>query len=121
MFRFSKYDFFQVIFYFRFFRTLQRFNIYYIFFFSLCSSVPFLIHYKPLAIPKHKSYYNVYNIYININYIPPGNYCKCSRIYSPSDFAAVPMVNQSRRNVPYIYITLCTIQLLFYTLSIMQF
>lgn len=38
-----------------------------IFAFSL--SVPlflFLIHYKPLAIPKHKSYYNVYNIYINI-------------------------------------------------------
>lgn len=66
MFRFSKYDFFQVIFYFRFFRTLQRFNIYYIFFFSLCSSVPFLIHYKPLTIPKHKSYYNVYNIYIII-------------------------------------------------------
>ena len=31
-------------------------------------SVPLflLIHYKPLAIPKHKNNYNVYNIYINI-------------------------------------------------------
>lgn len=55
-----------MIFDFRFFRTFQRFKKYYFFFFSLCSSVPFLIHYKPLAIPKHKSNYNVYNIYINI-------------------------------------------------------
>ena len=33
----------------------------------------------------------MYIIYISIfNYILPGNYCKRSRIYSPSDFAAVP-------------------------------
>lgn len=33
----------------------------------------------------------MYIIYISIfNYILPGNYCKYSRIYSPSDFAAVP-------------------------------
>lgn len=33
----------------------------------------------------------MYIIYISIfNYISPGNYCKRSRIYSPSDFAAVP-------------------------------
>ena len=42
-------------------------------------------------------------------------------IYSPSDFAAVPMVKQSRRSILYIYITLCTIQPLYYTLSIMHF
>lgn len=33
----------------------------------------------------------MYIIYISIfNYILPGNYCKRSRIYSNSDFAAVP-------------------------------
>ena len=33
----------------------------------------------------------MYIIYISLfNYILPGNYCKYSRIYSPSDFAAVP-------------------------------
>ena len=33
----------------------------------------------------------MYIIYISLfNYILPGNYCKRSRIYSPSDFAAVP-------------------------------
>ena len=41
-------------------------NIIFSFFLSLCSSVPFLIHYKPSTIPKYKSYYNVYNIYIII-------------------------------------------------------
>lgn len=113
--------FFQVIFDFRFFRTFQRFKKYYIFFFPFPFSIPFLIHCKPSAIPKHKSYYNVYNIY------------KYSITFYPAIIASVPgftalqilqqfqMVKQSRRNVPYIYITLCTTQLLFYTLSIMQF
>lgn len=68
----------------------------------LCSSIPFLIHYKPSTIPKHKSYYNVYNIY------------QYSITFHPAIIASVPgftalqilqpfqMVTQSRRNIPYI-------------------
>lgn len=66
--------FFQVIFDFRFFRIFQGFKKYYFFFFFFSAflffffffSIPFLIHCKPSTIPKHKSYYNVYDIYIII-------------------------------------------------------
>lgn len=124
---------FQVIFDFRFFRIFDGFKIYFLFslFLFLCSlslflcslsvplllSVPFLIH------------YDIYYIYIYINIqlhftrqllqllqafrdLQPFRFC------SRSDGKAEPA---QYFIISYIYITLCTIQPLYYMLSIMQF
>ena len=97
--------FFQVIFDFWFFRIFDGFKIYYIF----CSSLFLCSFSNPFQSIKTITFYPAI-----IASVPAG-------IYSPSDFAAVPMVKQSRRSILYIYITLCTIQQLYYTLSIMHF
>lgn len=97
LYRFSKYDFFQVIFDFRFFRIFDGFKIYFLFslflsiplplFLFLCSSLRSSVALCSFSNPLW------YILYISIfNYILPGNncnYCKRSGIYSPSDFTAV--------------------------------
>lgn len=131
LYRFLKYDFFKWFLIFDFFGFLTDSK--YIFFslyssssiplppfLFLCSlsvplllSVPFLIHYDI--------------IYINIQLhftLQLLQLLQAFRDLQPFRFysrAAVPMVEQNRHSILYIYITLCTIQPLYYMLSIMQF
>lgn len=107
--------FFQVIFDFWFFRIFDGFKIYYIF----CSSLFFCSFSNPFQSIETIIIYNIYQY--SITFYPAIIASVPTGIYSPSDFAAVPMVKQSRRSILYIYITLCTIQPLYYTLSIMHF
>lgn len=114
IYRFSKYDFFQVIFDFCFFRIFDRFKIYYIF----CSSLFLCFSFSSLFLC---SFSNPFQSIKTITFYPAIIASVPAGIYSPSDFAAVPMVKQSRHSILYIYITLCTIQPLYYTLPIMHF
>lgn len=124
-----------MVFDFRFFRIFDGFKIYFLFslFLFLCSSssvslplflccslflsVPFLIHYDIYYIYQYSITF--YPAIIAIIASVPG--FTALQILQPCSRAAVPMVEQNRRSILYIYITLCTIQPLYYMLLIMQF